>query len=238
MTAKAEHFLTRAALALSLLLPGVLAAGEAIEPLPAITSTAQRFLAAQAAGDFPHYEIAVSDPDPRLKLAACDESLQAFLPPGGQPRGNTTVGVRCAGSKPWTLYLPAVVKGMRQVVVLRRPLPRGASLSAGDLALEEREVTERPQAYLYDLDHAAGMIARRPLAAQTALSPSMLDAPLLVRRGQQVILLAEAAGIEVRVSGTALSDGAEGEVVHCKNSVSKRIVEGLVIEPGVIRVSM
>lgn len=243
MTAKIDRLdtgqsLRRVALTLALLWPVVAPADAGIEPLPALVAAAEHFLAQQAAGDFSRHEITISSPDPRLKLAACDRPLVAFLPPGGQLWGNTSVGVRCAGSKPWTVYLTAAVKGMRKVVVLRRAVPRGAMLSPGDLALEEREVTDRPDAYLYDIDRAAGMIAKRALATHAVLSATMLGAPLLVRRGQQIILLARTAGLEVRMSGTALSDGAEGEVVRCKNAASNRIVEGLVIRPGVIQVTM
>jgi flagella basal body P-ring formation protein FlgA len=222
----------------ALLLGAAAAAYGAAESPADIAAAVRSFLKEQATADFAHYQITVSALDPRLQLPACETPLKAFLPPGGQPWGNTSVGVRCTGHKPWTVYVPAAVKGLRKVVVVTRPLPRGAVIAAGDLALEEREVTDRPNAYLYDASHAAGMIAKRALPADTALSVTMLDAPLLVRRGQQVILLAQAAGIEVRMSGTALGDGAEGELVRVRNSRSKRIVEGLVIKPGVIRVSM
>lgn len=243
MTATADRpdtrrTLRRLAMTLPLLWPAAAPAGAAIEPLPAIVAAAKHFLARQAGGVFSRQEITINSPDLRLKLAACDRPLEAFLPPGGQPWGNTSVGVRCAGSKPWTVYLTAAVKGMRKVVVLRRALPRGAILSDGDLALEEREVTDRRDAYLYDIDRAAGMVTKRALAADAVLSARMLEAPLLVHRGQQVVLLAESEGLEVRMAGTALSNGAEGEWVRCKNSVSNRIVEGLVIRPGVIQVNM
>ena len=47
--------------------------------------------------------------DSRLRLAACDAPLEAFQPDGGRTLGSTTVGVQCAGSKPWTLYVPVKV---------------------------------------------------------------------------------------------------------------------------------
>ena len=39
-------------------------------------------------------EVEMGRLDPRLRLAACPGKLEAFLPPGAQTMGNTTVGVR------------------------------------------------------------------------------------------------------------------------------------------------
>ncbi|RAE77565.1 flagellar basal body P-ring formation protein FlgA, partial [Burkholderia multivorans] len=41
-------------------------------------------------------------------LAACT-TLEPFLPTGARLWGRTTVGVRCAGERPWTVYLQAKV---------------------------------------------------------------------------------------------------------------------------------
>jgi len=208
------------------------------ESLLAIKQTAHTFIVRQITPDFPNHEIEVSDLDPRLNLAACDAPLEGFLPPGGRLPGNTTIGVRCPGGKPWTVYVPATVKAMRKVVITKRPILRGSAIGKDDIALEEREITGKANAYIFDPAHALGKIAKRPLNSSTAVKPGMLDAPLLVRRGQRVIILAQGTGIEVRMMGTALMDGSKGQLVRVKNTVSKRTIEGLVIKPGIIRVNM
>jgi flagella basal body P-ring formation protein FlgA len=209
-----------------------------IESLPAIKEAAHSFIVQQIGQDFPSHVIEVSDLDARLKLTACDAPLEGFLPPGGRLPGNTTVGVRCPGSKPWTVYVPAEVKVKRPVVVTKHPLLRGSAIGKNDIRLEEREISGNIDAYIFDTEHVLGMIAKRPMAAATALKPAMLDAPLLVHRGQQIIILAEGSGLEVRMSGTALMDGSEGQLVRVKNTISQRTIEGLVIKPGIIKVNM
>jgi len=211
---------------------------ESAESLLAIQETAHAFIVSQITADYPNHKIEVSDLDPRLNLATCDAPLEGFLPPGGHLPGNTTIGVRCPGGKPWTVYVPATVKAMRKVVVTKRPILRGSAIGKDDIALEEREVKSKTDAYILDPAQAVGKIAKRPLTSSRAITPGMLDAPLLVRRGQRVIILAQGAGVEVRMMGTALMDGAKGQVIRAKNTVSKRTVEGLVVTPGVIRVNM
>ena len=187
---------------------------------------------------FPHHQIQVSKLDPRLALAECEIPLKGFLPKGGQLVGNTSIGIRCAGINPWTIYVPASVKVMRRVVVASHPILRHTTIGSGDIHLEQRDITTGSAVYIFDPGHVLGKVAKRAMAASAALTPDMLDEPLLVRRGQQVIILAEEPGIQVRMAGTALMDGIEGQVIRVKNKLSKRTVEGQVIQPGVIRVNM
>jgi flagella basal body P-ring formation protein FlgA len=176
--------------------------------------------------------------DPRLQLADCTQPLEAFLPPGGRASGNTTVGVRCPGAQPWTLYVPVRVAVTGPVVVVTRPLARGALIGDADLQVVERDLAQLPFGHLQDPARVAGMQLLRPVSAGTALTPGMLEAPRLIRRGQQVTLLATAGSVEVRMSGTALGDGAEGERVRVRNLNSKRVIEGVVTAAGQIQVDM
>jgi flagella basal body P-ring formation protein FlgA len=188
--------------------------------------------------DYPHHVIKVSNLDPRLKLARCKEPLTGFLPAGGHLVGNTTIGVRCSGASPWTIYVPASVKVMRDVLITTRPILRDSTISNDDIRFEERDITAGGNSYIFSSKHVVGKIAKHALPAATVLTPSMLDKPLLVHRGQQVIILAKGPGLEVRMAGTALMDGAEGQIIRAKNKLSKRTVEGQVIQPGIIRVNM
>lgn len=204
----------------------------------AIKNTAQAFVVRQISREFPNHRIEINNLDPRLKLPACDTKLQGFLPPGGHLLGNTVIGVRCSSGKPWTIYVPATIVGVRQIVVTKRPVLRGSAIVEDDIALAEREITGDGDAYIFDPAHVLGKIAKQPLRADVLLTPALLDAPLLVRRGQEIIILAQGDGIEVRMSGTALMDGAEGQLVRARNTLSNRTVEGLVVQTGIIKVNM
>jgi flagella basal body P-ring formation protein FlgA len=209
-----------------------------IQSQASIKETVETFITQGINKEYPHHQIKVSSLDPRLKLSACNVPLKGFLPAGGQLSGNTTIGIRCSGGKPWTIYVPAYIKALRNVVITARPLVRNATISKEDIRLEERNVMAGSDTYIFNPDHVLGMVTNRALASSTALTPGLLSAPILIRRGQQVIILADGAGIEVRMAGTALMDGAEGQIIQVKNMHSKRIVEGQVIQQGIIRVNM
>lgn len=204
-------------------------------------------LVQQAAREFLtqlHREVAgkvrveVGEPDSRLRLARCGTALEAFTAPGGRSIGNTTVGVRCSGPQAWSLYLSATVQVQTQVLVAARALPGGALLAAGDLKLAERDLTNLPAGYFSSPAQAVGKRLRYSIATGAALNPAMLSSPKLVRRGDQVTLVAGTPDFEVRANGMALTDGGAGEVVRVRNSLSKKEIEGVVTSTGIVQVRL
>jgi flagella basal body P-ring formation protein FlgA len=194
-----------------------------------------RYLAQQTAGG-DHLDIQVGAIDSRLRLSACATDLEHFLPPGGRKSGNVTVGIRCMHPKPWTLYVTAQVRHYQKVVVLARSLPRNARLTGADLQLEERDSSLLPLGYFSALEEVEGKHLSRPLNAGYLLHSTVLLAPKVIRRGQEVTLLAQSDGLEVRSRGNALQDGGMGDRIAVKNQHSRQVIEGIIVEEGVIRV--
>lgn len=220
-----------------------LARAEPYQSSESIYIAVKDFIAAQLPGQSSLTEgspaqIEVGALDSRLRLAECEIPLETFLPPGNQAVGNTSVGVRCQGARPWLLYLPVTVKAFGEAVVAARPLARDAHLAEGDVRLMAVDLAQLPADYLADPQQAVGMTLKRPLANGVALGLTMLQAPRVVRRNEHVTILAEVAGLEVRMEGQALADGASGQVIRVRNSLSKRVIEGTIIGPGIVKVPM
>lgn len=174
--------------------------------------------------------------DPRLRLRQCPAPLQAFAVGGRPTVGATSVGVRCPGDRPWTLYVTARVVVFDNVLVAAHALDRGQPIRAGDLQATRKDLSQLPYGYLTDAQTAVGKVLKRSYLPGQVVQPNQLAAPLLVKRGQQVTLHAEAGGIEIHMGGKAMSDGAVGERIRVRNVSSNRIVEGEVIAKGVVRV--
>ncbi len=203
----------------------------------AIEAAAKHYINENIGKDFSSHKVEIGKLDPRLQLTACEKPLRAFLPPGSRLPGNTTVGVNCEGQKPWTLYVSAEVKASREVVVTQRPLLRGTLIGPEDIRLELREIGAN-QDYLTDLNEVIGKVAKRPLASRTVLGLQALSTPPLIRRGQQIVILATIPGVDVRMQGTALKDGAKGDRITVRNVLSKRTLEATVIQAGVVQVTL
>ena len=205
----------------------------------AIRSAAQSFL--QAFINSQHEgrsQVKLDQLDPRLKVKACQAPLDAFLPPGGRVMGNTTVGVRCPDQGGWSIYVSARIDVFGPVLVARQPLARGARIEAADLELVERNLSNLPYGYYTDPQSVTGQLAKRTIAMSTVLTPPMLLEPNLVKRGERVTVIAETGPLKIRTSGKALSDGKSGELVRVRTEGSGRIVDGTIVSPGVIKVTL
>lgn len=185
---------------------------------------------------FDSVEVRVRPLDARLRPASCTRSLEIVRSHVGRAIGPVTYGVRCAGSTPWTLYLRADVSAAITHPVLRTPLPRGALISASDLEMRERRVTSQASDLIMDPEVAVGMELKRPLPAGSPLKYGAVTQPQLVARGQRVTLVAGGTGIEVRMQGKAMANGAEGDRLLVTNLSSGRRIEGVVLGDGSIRI--
>lgn len=217
---------------------GTLAAAP-VQDHASIREVAEQFaIDAARAGHGQTPEVRAGKLDARLRLSHCDEPLEAFQPQGGKTLGNITVGVRCSGSQSWSLYVPVKVSIFDKVVAAARPLSRGEVIETGDVMLVERDLAQLHSGYFSDPESVAGMEVTRTIAMNAALSNNLVKEPLAVKRGQRVVLVGGSGGLEVRMSGEALEDGAAGARIKVRNLSSKRIVDGTVRSSTVIQVAM
>lgn len=170
--------------------------------------------------------------DSRLALTRCEQALTTFLPAGAQLAGKTTVGVRCEGRKPWTVYVPATINVSGTFIASTRSLPRGHILGYDDVEPKEQNLTKIPWGSVTDLEQVIGKELKRPVNAGSALTSAMLGKPEVIKRGQQVTVYSGSGGLQVSVAGTAMASGAEGDRVQIRNTRSKRIIEGTVRADG------
>lgn len=173
-------------------------------------------------------EVVADSPDPRLRLPRCEEPLKAVLPAASRLAGRLTVEVSCAGSQPWRLYLPVKIESSRPVVVAARSLTRDTILAPGDIRVAKLGPGVSAHGTLTDPAQAIGQRLRRSLESGAPVSAALLDAPLIVRRGQQVTLEALAGNFAVRVAGVARSDGALGQLIEVENGSSGKTVQAVV----------
>jgi flagella basal body P-ring formation protein FlgA len=184
------------------------------------------------------HEVRVNRLDPRLRLPLCDQPLTTTLESPAQPLGRVTTRVRCDGSAPWTVFVPAEVRLYRPVVVLTRPLKRMSVVKAADLSLVERDIGQLGQNFLTDPTQAIGKKLTRQLGSDQILLSTHLQVAEVIRRGDQVVISARGATVNVRMPGEALTDGAPGQQINVRNLRSQRVVRARVIGPGQVEVAL
>lgn len=120
---------------------------------------------------------------------------------------------------------------IHSVVVLRRSVERGQIIRASDVEIQEQEGNLPTQAFV-DLALVIGKEAKRTLRIKSALRPTDLREPLLVRKGEAVDVFVRTGGIVVRTSAVAKQDGAKGELVMVETIEDKRKLNVTVSGPG------
>lgn len=184
------------------------------------------------------HEVSINRLDPRLRLPECDQALSVRLESPAQPIGRVTTRVRCDGSTPWTVFVPGEVRLYREVLILTRPMKRMSVIKASDIAVVERDVGQLNQGYLTDISQAVGKKLTRQMPSEQVLAPNNLEVAEAIRKGDQVVISARSATINVRMPGEALSNGAPGEQIQVRNLRSQRVIKARVIAPGQVEVAM
>lgn len=200
-----------------------------------IRKTVEQFVLQQLVGQPGLVSVEVGAIDPQLQLGAC-QRVEAFLPAGGRLWGNSTVGARCAAGASWSLYVPVTVKIQAPVVVAARPLANGKTLVAEDLSLQTQDLTQLPAGVLTDPALAVGQTLSVGLLPGYPVRQDMLRAPIVIRQGQTVRLVAQGGGFSVSAEGRALGNAAAGQSVQVRTS-SGQTVSGVARPDGSVEVS-
>lgn len=204
-----------------------------------ITQTAKNFLRNHVSSQHSQrVEIKTGKLDSRLKLKKCNKSLRAFLPKGSREIGKTTVGVKCIGSKPWSLHVPVTISIYKKVLVAARTLQKGDVLTDADIKLAVHDISGLSYGYFEDKKTGTGMKIKRRALAGAVLTPSMLKKPRIISRGQKIAIMAQSGRMAVRMMGKALDNGAIGDRIKVMNIKSRQKLEGIVTSSAEVQVDI
>ncbi|KVZ39767.1 flagellar biosynthesis protein FlgA [Burkholderia ubonensis] len=200
-----------------------------------IRRTALAFLQQQIAG-LPGKPAASVAPSFPRGLAACT-TLEPFLPTGARLWGRTTVGVRCAGERPWTVYLQARVTVQATYYAAARQIAPGEVLTAADLVARDGDLTLLPLAVITDPSQAVGSTALARVAAGLPLRQDMLKSAASVSAGQTVRVVAAGPGFTISAEGSALANAAPGQSVRVRMAAGQ-IVTAIVKDAGTVEIPL
>ncbi len=209
-----------------------------LQGLDEIEQLAYEYALKKAQANYDNPQIAMDSLDDRLRLQSCEGTLDVFSTKAVVDLGNQTIGVKCSIPVAWTIYVPIKVKVFKLVVVATKPLSSNHLLKQSDIKLQQRDIGSLQYGYLNKPNLVIGQQLKSPISIGTVIKPNNLHAQNIVHRGEQIMLVAMAGQMEVRMSGTALADATLGQRVRVKNSTSRRIVEGIVGGPGIVEVSL
>lgn len=206
-------------------------------PLSDIAGTAAVALHERALNaGYHNLEVEIRPLDARLQLARCDKPLSTLPANSDRVLGPVSVGVRCGGLEPWTLYVRGQVSASMEVPVLAASVGRGELVSTSDINMQLQKISGDLDGIISNIDDIVGMEAKRSLTLGDTLRFSDLKAPQLIERGQSVAIVSTGAGLRVSMQGKALANGGAGDRILVANVATGKRVEGVVSRDGSVLV--
>lgn len=176
--------------------------------------------------------------DPRFNEKPCSLPLEFSLNRSPMTQSNLTVLAECKDETPWKLYITSKFNVYGNVVYAATTIPRAHTIQLSDLEIKEEAINSHYYASFNSADSVKGMIAKRSIRQGSVIQANLLQAPKLVKRGDDVVIVASSDSIMIRMRGTAMQDGELGQQINVRNNQSARIVRARVSEAGLVNVTL
>lgn len=122
------------------------------------------------------------------------------------------------------------------VPVASRPLSVGKVVTPSDLVMARLDMSRIPRDVAAQSEGVVGHTIKRGVGVGDLFRAPDLILPQDITSGSSVTLRYVGRGFKATASGSALEAGRVGGTIRVRNDASKRVVEGTVIEPGLVEV--
>ena len=142
-----------------------------------------------------------------------------------------TAKVECRAPS-WTLYVPIRLHAWVEAVVAAINLTPNTKLAASDLTRGRIDMFANSAGVLTEAAQAEGKILRVGLLAGSPILSPFLEFPVVVHRGQKVLLTLSASTMTIKAPARALEDGRTGDSIEVENPDSKKTMRATVLDDG------
>lgn len=181
-----------------------------------------------------HITTSITVNDATANLDPCPEPVRVDWR-GSSLSSRLTPRVSCEDLG-WQVYIPVGLTVNVPVVVTARSLSRGQRLAPADLSMAMTDVSTLRHGHYDSPTELAGYEVARNLTKGTVVTPYVAKPPVMIERGDRVIIVATGAGLSVQTEGEALREGAEGQQIPVRNLSSRQTIHAYVISKGVVEI--
>jgi flagella basal body P-ring formation protein FlgA len=166
--------------------------------------------------------------DGRLRLPQCAAMEVSLDAVNGAA---STAKVDCP-SPEWTIYVPVRIHAWVDAVVAAGNLAPDTALAPDLLSRRRVDMFAADGTLVTDPARVEGKILRVGVVAGSPILASFLENPLVVHRGQKVLLTLTDGSMVIRDSVVALEDGRAGDTITMQNPESQKIIHATVTDDG------
>jgi len=147
-----------------------------------------------------------------------------------------TVKIECPAPN-WTIYVPVRLHAYVEAVTASTNLAPNTKLSANELSRGRVDAFSSNGGLVTEPTQAEGKILKVGGGTGAPILASFLQQPLVVRRGEKVLMTLTDGDMEVRSTALAMEDGRVGDSIQVKNASSQKIVRATVAEDGTVEIN-
>lgn len=181
--------------------------------------------------------ITISD---SLKLPEGHVDYEIVAPKQWEGWGNVSIAVMARQNDKVVRNIPVRldVEALADTVVALHQIDHGAGITAADLILQKREITQSSHLAARTIDAVAGKIARTTIRANQPVRADQVEKVPLIKSGQTVTIVAENGVLKISVAGKAHSSGSAGDIIRVQNLTSQKEIPARVIDASTVQVAL
>ena len=122
--------------------------------------------------------------------------------------------------------------------VLRRTIAAGETIRANDIEMAQVREDAARRDLISNPDKLVGLTARQRLREREPVREIDVRPATLVARNGNVTIVLQFGNMSLTAQGRAVEDGAKGDTIRVLNTTSNRQVEGIVVAPDTVSVSI
>jgi flagella basal body P-ring formation protein FlgA len=203
-----------------------------------MTKTIRAYLEGEWGRRVKDVQVAVLDPSDPIKVPAGAVEMRVVPVSNDERLGRRMFQVAVnVNGKPWnTIEVLTDVTAMIDAIVPNRYLNSDELIDALDLKTVRMRTHQLSHPFITDREEVVGKSAARPLPAETPLRAGFLKAPVLIKKGDRVMIEAKRGGLSIQAYGVTKSSGYVGQTVMVGNLDSGRELRAKVVGPGLVQV--
>jgi flagella basal body P-ring formation protein FlgA len=165
-------------------------------------------------------------------LAFPSVSVEAIGYEQGSERFSANIAIASEGMATQRMRVAGRVTQMVSAVVANRRLNAGEVIVAADVRIARIPERRLANPVLSDLDLAVGQAPKRTMVAGQPLAAADLGPPVMISKGQTVVMTVEVPGLSMALQGLAMSPGGRDDIIQVMNPLSRAVVAARVTSPG------
>ncbi|AKH65549.1 MULTISPECIES: flagellar basal body P-ring formation chaperone FlgA [Photorhabdus] len=180
-----------------------------------------------------HQKISVEIRTPEQQWPQC-ESPEIHPAVGGQNWGNISLPIVCHQKRK---FIQVAVSVTGHYWVTRRALSRNDVLSEKDFQIRSGLLEKLPSDLIVNKNEIKNSVAIRNIPAGQAITRNMLRRPWAVRAGQNVGVIVQGKGFQIRNEGKAINNAATSDKVRVRMN-SGHVITGQALENGSVKIML